>query len=354
MKDTKKLFELCNGVDAILVTSPKNRFYFTGFSSTAGFLLLTKEHAVFITDFRYAEMAAPLGQQGIELIINSGKAIYETLRNKLKQGDIKVLGFEDTEMTVAEFRMYQEEFKGIELKAIGDEINLVKQIKTEEELGYIMKAQAVTDKVFKHMVSFIKPEMTEIDLAVELECQIRKNGGDGLAFDTIIASGENSSKPHAHPTAKKIKVGDPITMDFGARYNGYCSDMTRTIFVGKISPQMKNIYNIVLKAQLNAIAGMKPGLTGKQMDSMAREIIVANGFGDNYQHGTGHSLGLDIHEAPYMNTICETVFEPNMMVTIEPGIYVSGLGGVRIEDMAIFTQDGIKNLTNSSKEIIII
>ncbi|MEG1711056.1 MAG: aminopeptidase P family protein, partial [Clostridia bacterium] len=291
---------------------------------------------------------------GIELIINSGKAIYETLRNKLKQGDIKVLGFEDTEMTVAEFRMYQEEFKGIELKAIGDEINLVKQIKTEEELGYIMKAQAVTDKVFKHMVSFIKPEMTEIDLAVELECQIRKNGGDGLAFDTIIASGENSSKPHAHPTAKKIKVGDPITMDFGARYNGYCSDMTRTIFVGKISPQMKNIYNIVLKAQLNAIAGMKPGLTGKQMDSMAREIIVANGFGDNYQHGTGHSLGLDIHEAPYMNTICETVFEPNMMVTIEPGIYVSGLGGVRIEDMAIFTQDGIKNLTNSSKEIIII
>jgi Xaa-Pro aminopeptidase len=260
MKNTNKLFELAVGVDAILVTSQKNRFYFTGFSSTAGYLLLTKTHNIFITDFRYGEMASSLQKDGIEVIINSGKATFETLNKKCNEYNVKTIGFEDTEMTVAEYAQLKNEFPGFSFMGVGNYINKVREIKTEEELGYIMKAQSITDKVFKYMCNFIKPEMTELDLAVELECQIRKNGGDVLAFDTIIASGENSSKPHAHPTMKKIQNGDPVTMDFGAKYNGYCSDMTRTIFVGKPSAQMKNIYEIVLKAQNNALNNLKPGL----------------------------------------------------------------------------------------------
>lgn len=354
MKDTKKLFELCPQAEAFLITSQKNRFYFTGFNSTAGYLMIFKDEVVFITDFRYAEMAAHLGQEGVEVVVCSGAATMEEIKKRFNKNDIGKVGFEDTEMTVAEFANYKRVLENIELIPAGKAISLVRQIKKPDEIENIIKAQAVTDKVFKHMVGFIAPEMSELDVAVELECQIRKMGGDGLAFDTIIASGENSSKPHAHPTMKKIKNGDPITMDFGAKYNGYCSDMTRTIFVGKPSVQMKNIYEIVLKAQMNTLNNMRPGMTGRQLDSLAREVIIANGFGDYFQHSTGHSLGLDIHETPNLSALCEDVFVPNMMGTVEPGIYVSGLGGVRIEDLVVFTQDGVKDLTTSSKDIIII
>lgn len=354
MKDIKKLFELTPSAEAFLITSQKNRFYFTGFSSTAGYLIIGKEGMVFITDFRYGEMAASLSQQGIKVIVSSGAAATEEIKNQFrKMGAVKI-GFEDTEMTVAEYNSYRKTYDEFEFIPAGNSISQIRQIKTPEEIENIIKAQAITDKVFKHMLGFISVDMSEMDIAVELECQVRKLGGDGLAFDTIIASGENSSKPHAHPTMKKIKNGDPVTMDFGARYNGYCSDMTRTIFVGKPSAQLKNIYEIVLKAQLNTLENMKPGMTGKQLDALAREIITANGFGEYFQHSTGHSLGLDIHESPNLSAMCETEFKPNMLGTVEPGIYVSGLGGVRIEDLVVFTQDGVKNLTMSSKELIII
>jgi len=355
MKDTKRLFELCSGVDAILVTSQKNRFYFTNFSSTAGYLLLSKKGNVFVTDFRYAEMAAPLKNEGVEVIITeAGRTSGQIINEKIDEFGIKTMGFEDTEMTYADYQRYKAAFEKVELVPVGKDIEFVRRYKTQEELDNIAKAQAITDKVFDHMLTVIKPGLTEIDLAVELECTIRRLGGDGIAFDTIIASGENSSKPHAHPTTKKIVNGDPVTMDFGAKFNGYCSDMTRTVFVGSVSDEMKKIYETVLAAQMNVLNNMKPGMTGKELDALARDLITEAGYGQYFQHSTGHSLGLDIHESPNLSSLCDIIFEPTMLGTVEPGIYVAGLGGVRIEDLVIFTQDGIKDLTTSSKEIIIL
>lgn len=355
MEHKKELFEQCPEVDAVLVISQKNRIYFTNFSSTSGYLLLTKDKETFITDFRYAEMAKPLAEKGIEVATAAGKEVFNLLNSIIADHGVKTLGFEDTELTVSDFENYKSLLpQDVTLVPVGSRINFVRRVKTDYELECIAGAQAITDKVFSKILNFIKPEVSELDIAVEIECQIRKLGGDGIAFDTIVASGENSSKPHAHPTSKKIKLGDPITMDFGAKLNGYCSDFTRTVFLGKPSKEMKNIYNIVLKAQKNVLTQMRVGLKGMQMDALAREVIAANGFAECFQHGTGHSLGLDIHENPGLSPKCEEVFEQNMLTTVEPGVYVAGLGGVRIEDLVIFKEDGIKNLTVSSKDILIL
>lgn len=354
MKETKRLFELNKEVDAILVTSQKNRYYFTAFSSTAGFLVITKTATYFLTDFRYGEMAEPLKKDGINVIVCGGAETMKKIREILAENGVRKLGFEDTEMTYAEYVNYAKVFEGIELVGVGKDIEFIRRYKTQDELDNIAKAQAITDKVFTHMLDVIKPGVTEIELAIELECTIRRLGGDGLAFDTIIASGLNSSKPHAHPTEKKIEVGDPVTMDFGARYAGYCSDMTRTVFVGSVSDKMRDIYDTVLKSQLLVLENIKPGMKGCDMDAIARNYIASRGYGEYFQHSTGHSVGIDIHESPNLSPVCETIFEPNMLGTVEPGVYVAGLGGVRIEDLVIFTQDGIKDLTTSSKEIIIL
>jgi len=354
MKDTKKLFELNKEIDAILVTSQKNRYYFTGFSSTAGFLLLTKTGTTFITDFRYGEMAAPLKKEGVEVVVCGGAETMEYIRNRLHSAGVRKLGFEDTEMTCAEFEGYRKAIPEVEFAGVGKDIEFIRRYKTPDELKNIAEAQAVTDKVFTHMLDVIRPGVTEIELAIELECSIRRFGGEGLAFDTIIASGLNGSKPHAHPTEKKIEAGDAVTMDFGARYAGYCSDMTRTVFVGKPSDKMKDIYDTVLNAQRLTLESIKPGMKGCDMDAIARNYIKSRGYGEYFQHSTGHSVGLDIHESPNLSPLCETIFEPTMLGTVEPGVYVEGVGGVRIEDLVIFTQDGIKDLTTSPKDIIIL
>ncbi len=354
MKDTKKLFELNKEIDAILVTSQKNRYYFTGFSSTAGYLLIMKNATEFITDFRYGEMAEPLKKDGINVVVCAGAETMNYIRNKLEQEGVKKLGFEDTEMTCAEFGGYKKAIPSVEFVPVGKDIEFIRRYKTQDELDNIAKAQTITDKVFTHMLDVIKPGVSEIELAIELECTIRRLGGDGLAFDTIIASGENSSKPHAHPTEKKIEKGDAVTMDFGARYAGYCSDMTRTVFVGQPSDKMKDIYDTVLNAQVLTLQTIKSGMKGCEMDAIARNYIKSRGYGEYFQHSTGHSVGLDIHESPNLSPLCDVVFEPNMLGTVEPGVYIAGIGGVRIEDLVIFTQDGIKDLTTSPKDIIIL
>ncbi|MDD4291220.1 MAG: aminopeptidase P family protein [Clostridia bacterium] len=353
MNKIEKLFNNCNA-DAFLITSQKNRYYFTGFNSTAGYLVLTKNGASFITDFRYGEMAQCVKEKGIELYILTYKESFEKVAAILKAVGARTVGFEDSEITVSEYNYFKEKFDGFELVPCGAALAKVKQVKTAEELACIEKAQDVTDKVFSHMLKTLKVGMTEIDVAVELECAIRKLGGSGLAFDTIIASGLNSSKPHAHPTDKKLENGDPVTMDFGARYEGYCSDMTRTVFMGEPNAEMRRIYNIVYEAQMLTLNTMKPGMEGREIDAIARGVIEKNGFGEYFQHGLGHSVGLDIHETPNANHLCCDKFYKNMLVTVEPGIYVSGVGGVRIEDMVVFTEDGIHNFTKSDKSLIVL
>ncbi|MBO5773101.1 MAG: aminopeptidase P family protein [Clostridia bacterium] len=356
MIDQSNIFKFKKNIDAALILSDKNRFYFTQFASTAGILVLApSKQPVFFTDPRYYEMADELKDKGIDTkLYEIGSSSLDMVKAYFEEIGAKTIGYEDTELTVAQFNGIQQAFADYTLEPMGDAISLMRSFKTEEEIAYIKKAQEITDSAFEHILTFIKEGVTEREIAIELEHQMKLLGADGLAFDTIVASGVNGSKPHAHPTDKKVEKGDAITMDFGARYNGYCSDMTRTVFLGEPSKEMRNIYNIVLLAQSNAIKNIKAGLSGKEVDALAREVIVANGYGANFTHSTGHSLGIDIHEAPNASKACETIFRANQLVTIEPGIYIPGVGGVRIEDIVYIKENEIEDLTKSQKTIIIL
>ncbi len=355
MKNTDKLFGL-SGVDAILVVSDKNRMYFTGFASTFGYLILfPQNNSYFITDPRYYEMAQALESDQIHVLqIANGVSAMDTIIKLLKDHKVKTVGFEDTELTVCDFAGIKESLSTFELVPVGGNINFVRSFKDETEIEYIKKAQSITDIAFSQVLNVIKPGITEIELRNELEYLMAKNGAEGLAFDTIIASGVNSSKPHAHPSDKVIQNGDAVTMDFGARYHGYCSDMTRTVFVGEPSEDMRKIYNIVLLAQKTGIAGAYCGIGGKELDSLCREVIKSNGYGDLFTHSTGHSLGIDIHETPNASPRSQANLQAGQFITVEPGIYVPGLGGVRIEDLLLIEQDGVIDLTTSDKNIIIL
>ncbi len=355
MKNTDKLFQLSN-VDAVLLISDKNRMYFTGFASTFGYLVLLPENkGYFITDPRYYEMAQSLESDQLKVLqIANGVSAMGMVTDILKDHNVKSLGFEDTELTVLQYNGLKEGLADFELIPVGKNINFVRSFKTEEEISYIKKAQSITDIAFTQICKVIKPGMTERQVAIELEYIMAKNGAEGLAFDTIIASGVNSSKPHAHPTDKPIQVGDAVTMDFGARYHGYCSDMTRTVFVGEPSEEMRKIYNIVLLAQKTGIAGAYNGIAGSELDALCREVIKSNGYGDYFTHSTGHSLGIDIHETPSASSRSTDTLSAGQLITVEPGIYVPGVGGVRIEDLLLFEQDGVIDLTTSDKNIIIL
>lgn len=355
MKNTDRLFRLSN-VDAVLVSSEKNRFYFTEFASTFGYLALFPDNkSVFITDPRYYEMAQALACENVEVRqIANGLSAYGMITELFKERSVKTVGYEDTEMVVADYAQLLEAFADFELVGVGKYINFVRSFKSEQEIEYIKKAQAITDAAFSSILGYIKTGVTERDIAVELEYQMAKRGSDGLAFETIIASGVNSSKPHAHPTSKVIESGDAVTMDFGARYNGYCSDMTRTVFVGEPNEEMRKIYNVVTLAQNMGINNAYAGMTGKELDAFCREIIKANGYGEYFTHSTGHSLGIDIHETPYASMRSDDKLDVGQIITCEPGIYIPGLGGVRIEDMLLFEEDGVIDLTMSDKNIIIL
>ena len=355
MKNTDRLFAMSK-VDAILLTSEKNRFYITEFASTFGCLALFPDNkAEFITDPRYYEMAQYLESEGVEVrqIANGANALA-MVTELFAEHSVKTVGFEDTEMTVAEYASLKEQLCDFELVPVGTNINIARSYKTAQEIEYIKKAQSITDAAFSSILSYIKVGVSEKEIAIELEYQMAKHGAEGLAFDTIIASGVNSSKPHAHPTDKLIEVGDSVTMDFGARYHGYCSDMTRTVFVGEPNDELRKIYNVVSLAQNMGITSAYPGMTGKELDTCCREIIKANGYGEYFTHSTGHSLGIDIHETPYASARSQDTLNVNQLITCEPGIYVPGVGGVRIEDMLLFEEDGVIDLTMSDKNIIIL
>ncbi len=355
MKNTEKLFDLAK-VDAILLISDKNRMYFTGFASTFGYLvLLPLNKSYFITDPRYYEMAQSLESEQLTVLqIANGVSAMGMVTEILNEHNVKSLGFEDTELTVSLYNGLKEALTDFELVPVGKDINFVRSFKTDEEITYIKKAQSITDLAFSKICKVIKSGMTEREVAIELEYIMAKSGAEGLAFDTIVASGINTSKPHAHPTDKVIQLGDAVTMDFGARYRGYCSDMTRTVFVGEPSGEMRKIYNIVLLAQKTGIAGAYNGIAGSELDALCREVIKSNGYGDYFTHSTGHSLGIDIHEAPNASPRSIDNLSAGQLITVEPGIYVPGVGGVRIEDLLLFEQDGVIDLTTSDKNIIIL
>ncbi len=266
--------------------------------------------------------------------------------------DMKRLGFEDDKMSFSTYSNYKEALSSTEMVPLKGLMLDLRAIKDEKELEVIRQASKIADNGFKYILGFIKPGMKESDVALELEFFMRKQGATGVSFDFIVASGKRSSMPHGVASDKVIELGDFVTIDFGCVYNGYCSDMTRTIVVGKANEKQKEIYNIVLEAQLKVIEAAKANMSGIELDNIARQYIIEKGYGDKFGHGLGHGIGLDVHELPNVNTLGEKLLKPNMVISDEPGIYIEDFGGVRIEDLLIITEDGCEVLNSSPKELI--
>ena len=340
--------------DAIIITSPENRRYFTGFNSSAGYLIITKKEAVFFTDSRYIEAATSKITACKSLLL---KRIDDTIVPYLKELNIKNIYLETERLTVAELYSLKKSFSfcNVEAKEEVDEvINNLRAIKTDYEVECIKKAQKIAEDAFSHILTFIKEGVTEKEIALELDFYMLSHGAEAVSFETIAVSGKNSSMPHGVPSDKKIEKGDFITMDFGAMYNGYHSDMTRTVIVGEPSEKQKEVYETVLKAQKASLAVLKNGVTGFDADKVGRDIIDAKGYKENFGHGTGHGVGVEIHESPNLSPFSKATLQKGNVVTVEPGIYIPNEFGVRIEDMALITEDGFINLTNCEKELIIL
>lgn len=347
LKRAKDVFEQ-HQLQALLVTKPENRLYLSGFTGSAGALVLSKELPVLFTDFRYIEQAS---QQATDFeIIRHGQDFWECLAAWLKNQRIERLGFESDFLTVELYDKLKKLAPWLILCPV--QLDELRIIKDEAEQALLLKAIEIADQAFQRILSFIRPGVTECEVAVELEYQMRQLGSEKPAFDTIVASGVRGSLPHGEPSSRKIELGDFVTLDFGAVYEGYHSDMTRTVCVGKASEQQKQLYHIVLTAQLAGVAAVRPGKACNEVDAVARRVITEAGYGEFFGHGLGHSVGLAIHEEPRFSPTCETVLVENMVLSVEPGIYLPRFGGVRIEDLVVVSGSGCKVLTASSKELI--
>ena len=340
--------------DCVIITSPENRRYFTSFNSSDGFLVITVDEATFFTDSRYIEAAQNQVTVCKSVLL---RRVSETIVPYLKEKNIENIYLETERLTVAELNSLKKafDFCKVEAKEEVDEIiNKARAVKTDYEVDCIKKAQKIAEDAFSHILTFIKEGVTEKEIALELDFFMLKNGAEAVSFETIAVSGKNSSMPHGVPTDKKIENGDFITMDFGAVYNGYHSDMTRTVIVGKPTEKQKEVYETVLKAQKSALEVLKNGVTGFDADKVARDIIENAGYKENFGHGTGHGVGIEIHESPNLSPYSKATLETGNVVTVEPGIYIPDEFGVRIEDMALITEDGYINLTSCEKELIIL
>lgn len=350
----KLIASLPADVDGVIIESPENRRYFTGFPSSAGILIATKQGSVFMTDSRYIEAA----QKQIDCCeVLEQKKQEEELPAIAKKLACQCLAFETDKITVARAKKLKNMLGDICLfdsSAIDKLIGRLREKKNTEEVEKIKAAQKIAEMAFEHILSFIEQGVTEREIALELDFYMLKNGAESLAFDTIAASGINSSKPHAVPSEKKVEIGDFITLDFGATVDGYRSDMTRTVALGRVSEKQKFVYETVLAAQAATLAILKAGISCKAADAAARDLIRNAGFSKNFGHGTGHGVGIEVHEGPTLSPISTDVLEAGNVVTAEPGIYLPGEFGVRIEDMALITAIGYENLTTSPKELIMI
>ena len=341
-------------IDAMLLTGAINRRWATGFSSSAGALVITPAESVFITDSRYIENAKATIKNAEVVQIDIGQSYTDLINETLEKNKIKTLGFEEDVMTQNTYTSYAKKLSTT-LKPAQALLDTLRQSKSEEERDYIKKSQEITDKTFTQILSIITPDMTERELAAEIVYRLLKNGGERTSFDPIVLSGTRSSSPHGAPGDHKLEGF--VTLDFGTVYKGYCSDMTRSIVVGQATDEMKRVYETVLEAQLAGIAVSRAGVIGKEIDGAARNVIEQAGYGDYFGHGFGHSIGLEVHETPNAlraNQIEERAFPKGSVISAEPGIYLPGKFGVRIEDLLYLTETGNENLTTSTKDLIIL
>lgn len=345
----RKLLE--QELDAILVTSPYNRRYMTNFTGTAGVAIITQTEALFITDFRYTTQATEEAKE-FTVIEHSGLLLDE-IATQLSMHRVANVGFEADDMTYDQYKIYEAKINA-KLVPLNGFFASLREIKTLEEIHILEEAAKMADDAFEHILTVIKPGILEIDVANELEFFMRRKGATSSSFDTIVASGWRSALPHGVASQKKIETGELVTLDFGAYYKGYCSDITRTIAVGDVNDQLKEIYDVVLEAQKLGVANIKAGMTGKEADDTTRDYITKKGYGQYFGHSTGHGIGLEVHEGPSLSQRSSTVLRPNMVVTVEPGIYIPDVGGCRIEDDIVITEDGNRIITHSPKELIIV
>lgn len=341
-------------IDAAIITKKSNIRYFSGFTSEDGILLIHPNARYLITDFRYIEQGE-IQCPDFQIIDAAGPKTAPFIKDTLVSLAAEKVWFEDNVISFRTYSAYNEVLtKGIQLIPDQDVISSLRIIKSPEEVNHIREAAALSDKGFLHILDYVRPGVSELDLALELEFFLRNNGSEGLAFPIIAASGRNGSLPHAEPCNKKLESGEFITFDFGSKLGGYCSDMTRTVSIGEPDEQLREIYEVTLEAQLSALEIMGAGRTGAEVDKQARDYIQSKGYGEYFGHGLGHGVGLDVHEAPTLSLRGDKVLEPGMVVSCEPGIYLPGKGGVRIEDLVVITDEGFENLVSSPKELIIL
>ena len=341
------------GLDALLLTSQTNRYYAATYDVAEGVAVITRHGSWYITDSRNLE-AAEKHLDGFTLLQNDQTHSFSMLIGQaLSAAGARTLGIEEQYLTLAEYEAYRAALDA-ELVPCQEELTVLRYVKEPWELELLRKAQAITDATFTELLGIIRAGMTEKELAAELIYRLYKLGGEGLAFDPIVVSGSNSSLPHGVPSDRVIQPGDFITMDFGAKYGGYCADMTRTVALGYATDEMKTVYNTVLKAQLAGIAVSKAGVLGKTVHETAAQVIRDAGYGPYFGHGYGHGVGIEVHESPSCNQRGEVPMPVGAVCSAEPGIYLPDKFGVRIEDVVVFREEGCEVLTGSPKELIIL
>ena len=343
-----------SGLDAVLITDEKNQRYATGFAFTDGAVLVTKKSAYLFTDSRYIEAAQKSVDDSISLrLFGAGKRLSALIKDALDAEKIEKLGGEEMTLSYGAYSAYEKLF-GRALVPSQHIFTSLRAAKTDEEQKYMREAQAIAEKALIDVLGMIKVGITERDIAAEITYRLLRHGGEGNSFDPIAVTGANSSMPHGVPGDTPVKAGDFITMDFGCIKNGYCSDMTRTVAVGFATDEMKNVYDIVLRAQNEGIKTARAGVTGAEIDGAARKVISDAGYGEYFGHSFGHSLGLDIHESPAAAPSVQTPMPVGAVISAEPGIYLPDKFGVRIEDVLILGEGGCENITHAKKELIII
>ena len=338
-------------LDAVILSNTDNIRYLSGYCGDTGLLFLSGNRSVLMTDFRYIYQVKTEAPECEAVDIgNDGYSV--AIAKLVEEEGCKRIGYEAEHLLCASMEAWKEKAPSVEFVNVEEEIGDIRIIKTAFEIEQLRQAEHIGDLAFAEILDYLKPGVTELEIAARLEFSMKMHGASGNSFDPIVASGINSSMPHAVPSNKKLEKGDFVTLDFGCKYNGYCSDMTRTVVIGKASEKQREIYETVLRAQEAVLQQVKPGMIGKDIDAIARNIINAAGYEGCFGHGLGHGTGLNIHESPRASVKYNKQVTAGMTLTVEPGIYIKDFGGVRIEDMIVFTEDGYENLTFSPKHLM--
>ena len=342
-----------DGIPAMLVSDPVNVGWLTGFSGTFGRAIVTPTDAIFITDSRYTIQASEEVKDMPVVWFASPVNGDDFVASKAIEFGITKLGFEAATTYYSQWQQTVGKFGSIELVPVDDILSEIRMVKSADEISLIKAACGIADAGFEHIIRMIQPGVTEMDICLDLEFFMRRQGAE-IAFPSIVVSGNRSARPHGKPSEKKLEVGDFVTMDFGARVSGYNSDITRTVVVGEATDRHYEVYNAVLEAQLGALATIRAGVLAKDVDGVAREILGKYDLAKYFGHGLGHGLGRVVHDGGRLSPSSTTLIEPGQIWTIEPGVYIEGFGGVRIEDDVLITETGIEVLTHSTKEMLIL